>query len=229
MSGLVAMRVAAFVRGGRALPPLIAAVVLLAVLYGGGPTGAAEGYGVSAVVLFPVLAWQSKLLLDAEPDVQRHLARVAVGPRREWSAGLLAAAAAGLVVVAVAMVTPWLLRGMRPALDGEPSLPAGLALGGWAHLLAVPAAVALGALASRAVTRGVLAGVTVLVSGGVLAVVLGLRDSVAPWLVPPLMPAARALGGAGPTAAEVALLTARALAWAAVAGAGYAWLRRRRA
>ncbi len=229
MSALVAMRVAAFVRSGRAVMPLVATAIVLAVLYGGGRTGAPDGYGVSALILFPVLAWQSKLLLDTDPDVQRGLARVAVGPRREWSAGLLAAALAGLFLVAVALVTPWPLGGMRGPLDGEPSLGAGIALGVWAHLLAVPAAVALGALASRAVTRGVVAGVLVLVGGGVLAIVLGLRDSVAPWLVPPLMAAARALGGAGPTAADVLMLTAHAVAWAASAVAGYAWLRRRRA
>ncbi len=229
MSALVAMRVAAFVRSGRAVLPLIAAGIVLAVLYGGGQTGAPDGYGVSALVLFPVLAWQSKLLLDAEPDVQRRLARVAVGARREWSAGLFAAALAGLGLAVVALVTPWLLGGMRGPLDGEPSFGAGIALGAWAHLLAVPAGVALGALASRAVTGGVLTGATVLVGGAVLVVVLGLRSSVAPWLVPPLMATARALRGAGPAAADLALLTGWALAWAAVAGAGYAWLRRRRA
>ena len=57
----------------------------------------------------------------------------------------------------------------------------------------MPAAVALGALASRAVTRSVRNGVTVLVTGAVLVVVLGLSGSVAPWLVPPVMATARAL------------------------------------
>ncbi|GAA0795292.1 hypothetical protein [Spirilliplanes yamanashiensis] len=229
MSALVAMRLTAFVRGGRAAVPLIAALVVLGVLYGGGQAGVAEGYGVSAAVLFPVLAWQSKLLLDAEPDVQRHLARVTLGERREWTAGLLAALAAGLVTAAIAMAAPWVTGGMRTPRGAEPPLAVGLALGVWAHLLALAAGVALGALACRAVTRGVLPGVAVLVTGGVLGIVLGLRGSIAPWLVPPLMPAARALTDTGPTAAEVGLLTAHAVAWAAAVIAGYAWLRRRRA
>nr|BFE76683.1 hypothetical protein GCM10020092_099840 [Actinoplanes digitatis] len=71
MSALVRMRLAGFVRSGRALAPVIAAVVVLAVVHGGGQSAAAPAYGYSAVMLFPVLAWQAKLLLDAEPDVQR--------------------------------------------------------------------------------------------------------------------------------------------------------------
>ena len=37
------MRLAAFVRSGRALPPLIAALVVLGVIYGGGPSPAGAG------------------------------------------------------------------------------------------------------------------------------------------------------------------------------------------
>jgi hypothetical protein len=229
---LVRMRLAAFLRSGRALAPVITALVVLGIIHGGGPSSAASAYGYSAAMLFPVLAWQTKLLLDAEPDVQRRLARLTVGARREAAAGLLAATVLGLVFCAVAMLVPWwpfhAIRG--PAAGSpEPSLAAGVALGVLAHLLAVPVAVTLGALASRAVTRTVRNGVTVLVSGAVLAVVLGLSGSVAPWLAPPVLATARALATDRlPSAGRLGLLTVWTVGWCAVLLAGYGRLRRSR-
>lgn len=231
MIALVTMRLSGYVRTGRALPPLLAGLIVLGVLYGGGQAQAGEAYGVSAVVLFPVLAWQSKLLLDVEPDVQRRLALVMVGDRRrELAAGLLAAALVGLVTVGIALVMPWPLNGIAhgPRHPGDLPLAEGMALGAWAHLLVLPPAVALGALASRATTRSTGYGVAVLATGVVGAIVLGLTNSVAPWLAPPMMATARAATrGAGVT--TVTLLTVHAVGWAAVALAGYVWLRRWRA
>jgi len=238
MTALARMRLASFARSGRALAPLIAALIALAVLYGGGEAQAAEAYGVSAVVMFPVLAWQTKLLLDAEPDVQRRLALVAGGsPVGEVSAGLLAGAAAALVSVVVALVAPWLVGGITgPAKPTDLSLGAQLAIGAWAHLVTVPAAVMLGALASRAVTRGVAYGLTTLAVGVVATLALGLKGSAVPWLVPPVMATARAAGGAtvtggataGPGLTALLAVSGHALAWTAVAVAGYVWLRRTR-
>ncbi|MEU8022318.1 MULTISPECIES: hypothetical protein [Micromonospora] len=229
MTALVRLRLAGFLRTGRAVAPLLAGLLALGVLYGGGRAQPAEAYGVSAVVLFPVLAWQTKLLLDVEPDVQRRLALVLAGAAREWAAGLLAALVAGLGTVAVALAFPWLVGGVTgQAEPGGPSVAAGVALGVWAHLLALPAAVALGALASRAVTGSAGYGVAVLALGAVGSLVLGLSASVAPWLAPPVLPVARATA-AGPSPASVALLTAWAVAWSATALAGYAWRRRARA
>jgi hypothetical protein len=226
MTALVAMRVAGFVRGGRALAPLIAVLVELGVIYGGGASPAAVAYGYSAAALFPVLAWLTKLLLDTEPDVQRRLARLAVGPRREATAGVLAAILLALVVCLAAMAAPWLFHGIKTSTDLGP----GIALGVLAHLLAVPPAVAVGALASRAVTGSVRLGLTVLVVAAVLVVVLGLTGSVAPWLVPPVMATARALSGRHlPSLDRLVLLTAWATGWCVVAFAGYGWLRRARA
>ena len=228
MTALVRMRLAGFTVTGRAVAPLLTALVVLATIYGGGAQQAGEAYGFSALVLFPVLAWQTKLLLDAEPDTQRRLAQVAVGRLgRELAADLLAAAAAAVPVVAVAMVLPWLVGGVQgPQRAGDLTLGAGIALGVWAHLLAVPPAVALGALASRAVTRDVGRGVAVLAGGAVLVFVLGLRASPAPWLAPPLMALARR-ATSGVTTGDIALLTGWALLWAAAAIAGYVALRRR--
>jgi len=232
MIALVRMRLAGFVRGGRALAPMIAALLVLGIIYGGGQSAAAPAYGYSAVMLFPVLAWQSKLLLDAEPDVQRRLARLTVGARREAIAGLLAATLLGLAFSAVAMLVPWwpfhAIRGPLPG-SAEPSTMVGVALGVLAHLLALPAAVALGALASRAVTRTVRNGLTVLVCGAVLAIVLGLSGSIAPWLAPPVMATARALTADKlPPGNTFLLLTGWAGLWCGAALAGYGRLRRSR-
>jgi hypothetical protein len=231
MIALVRMRLAGFVRGGRALAPMILGLVVLGVIYGGGSSQAAPAFGYSAVMLFPVLAWLTKLVLDTEPDVQRRLARLSVGPRREAAAGVLAAAALGLAFCFVAMLAPWPFNAIRGPLPGsrEPALATGVALGVLAHLLAVAAALGLGALASRAVTRTIRNGLIVLVVGSVLAVVLGLKGSIAPWLVPPMMAMARALtADPFPAGGRFVLLTARAAVWSAVALGGYLWLRRRR-
>ena len=229
MTALVRMRLTAFVRTGRALPPIMAALVVLGVIHGGGASQAAPAYGYSAVALFPILAWTAKLVLDTEPDVQRRLARLTVGPGREAVAGLLAAATIGLAFGAAAMLAPWPFGAIRGPEPGEPALITGFLLGALAHLLALLAAVALGALASRAVTGTIRAGVTVLATGSVLVVVLGLSDSIAPWLVPPLMATARALSRQVPPADGTFWLhTAWAGVWCAAVFTGYGWLRRRR-
>ncbi|RKN26949.1 hypothetical protein [Micromonospora musae] len=229
MTALVRLRLAGFLRTGRAVAPLLAGLVALGILYGGGRAQPAEAYGVSAVVLFPVLAWQTKLLLDVEPDGQRRLAQVVAGVRRERWAGLLAAGLAALGTVVVALVFPWLVGGVTAVVEpGGRSVAVGIVLGIWAHLLAVPPAVLLGALASRACTGSAGYGVAVLALGGVGAIVLGLSGSAVPWLVPPIMATARATTGAL-TAPTAALLTCWAAAWSAVVLAGYLWWRRSRA
>ena len=225
MIALTRMRLSGFVRGGRALPPAIAVLVVLGVIYGGGASSAAIAYGYSAAALFPVLAWLTKVLLDAEPDVQRRLARVSVGPAREAVAGVLAAILASLIVCALAMGAPWLFHG----IDTSHALVSGIVLGILAHLLAIPPAVALGALASRAVTGTVRTGVAVLVTAAVLVVILGLKGSWAPWLVPPVMATARALNDSGtPPLGTLTLLIAWAVLWTGAAFTGYAALRRTR-
>ncbi|BCJ77522.1 hypothetical protein CS0771_70660 [Catellatospora sp. IY07-71] len=229
MIALTGMRLRAFVRTGRSVAPLIAALAVLSVLYGGGRAEAGEAYGASALILFPVLAWQTKILLDVEPDVQRRLARVAAGSAaREITAGLLAAAVAGLGTIVIALALPWLVQGVKPDPAGLGGDVAAVALGFGVHLLALLPAVALGGLACRAVTRSAGNGVAVLVTGSVLAIVLGLQGSPVPWLVPPLMATAR-FTASGSGAATALWLTAHALLWSAAALALYSRLRRTRA
>ena len=233
MNALARMRLAGFVRTGRSLAPLLAALAALLIVYGGGQARSAEAYGFSALVLFPVLAWQTKVLLDVEPDVQRQLARVAIGSAtRETVSGLLAAAGAGAGVIAIALALPWLINAIELA-EGE-TLAGSLAVGLLAHLLAMAAGIVLGALASRAVTGSTSIGLAVLVGGSVLTIVLGLQSSPAPWLVPPLMDLTRVLGRTVDDRAAIdpgrlLLTTGQALLWTAVAVTGYLRLRQRRA
>lgn len=229
MAPLIRMRLAGFVRTGRAAAPLVAALAVLSILYGGGKAQAGEAYGVSAAVLFAVLAWQTKILLDVEPDVQRRLGRVGVGGAgREIAAGVVAAVLAGLPVILIALVLPWLVGGVTgPQHAGDPPLAEGIALGVWAHVLLLLPAVALGALASRAVSGQAARGLAILVGGVIMAIVLGLKNSPAPWLAPPVMATARdTVGGADPVA--VAVASAWGVLWAAVVVAVYARLRARR-
>jgi hypothetical protein len=230
MIALIRMRLIAFTRTGRAFAPLVAVLVVLGILYGGGRAQAGEAYGVSAAIMFTVLAWQTKILLDVEPDVQRRLARVLVGGvDRELFAGLLTAFVAALPMIAIALVLPWLLGGVTtPQKADDPPLAEGIVLGVWAHLLLLVPAVALGALASRAVSRNTGRGLLILLVGAVGALVFGLKSSPIPWIAPPVMQTARDTVG-GADLAHVAVATAWALIWAAVALAGYRWLRRDRA
>jgi hypothetical protein len=228
MSALVLLRLTGFVRTGRALAPLLSVLVVLGVIYGGGRAQAGEAYGFSAAVLFPVLAWQTQILLNAEPDVQRQLSIVAVGGRgRELAAGLLAALVPALAMVALVLAVPWPIGGITgPEEPGDPSLASGVTAGVWAHLLLVPPALLLGALASRAVVGNAARGLAILAGGTVLAFVLGTKSSPVPWLMPPLLPTARATV-AGLDAPALALQTAVALAWTLAASAAYTALRRR--
>jgi hypothetical protein len=232
MTTMVTLRLRAYLNLYVAIAPTLTGLILLAVLYGGGVARAEEAYGVSAVVLFPVLAWQTKILLDAEPDLQRRLFRVAAGSaHREIGAGLLAAAITAVPTIALAMLMPWIFSGVGSvAVPGQPE-PLGLggavAVGIWAHLLAVAPAVGVGAWASRPITRTAGTAITVLVGTTVLAIVLGLNFSPIPWVAPPLLPTARA-ANLGASTVEMIALTLWAALWGAVAIWGYWRLRLRR-
>jgi hypothetical protein len=174
-------------------------------------------------MMFPVLAWQTKLLLDTEPDVQRRLALVALRSRtREAIGGMSAAALVAVPVVLIALALPWIVDALKPVDVGN-----GLLLGLWAHAIVVPPALALGALSSRVVAGTPGRAAAILAGGIVLALVLGLRSSPVPWLAPPLISAAHTLAQ-GAKGAPLLGLTAWALVWSAVVLSGYGWLRRTR-
>lgn len=226
MIALVLMRLRGYALSGRVVPPLLAGVVVIGVIYGGGPAPAGEAYGFSAMVLMPVLAWQTKMLLDSEPDVQRRLARVVLGSANaEALSGLLAAVVAAVAVVVLALVGPWLLGGITgPAKAGDPSLGTGIGLGIWAHLVMLLPSVAMGAIASRAVTVTAGRGVSVLGGAVVATLVFGLSSSPAPWLVPPALAVTKRASAAFDLAG-VSVVTCWALLWTAVATGGYLLVR----
>jgi len=224
----------AYVRTQVAFAPLLAALIVLGIFYGGGQASPTEAYGMSAVILFPVLAWQVKILLDAEPDVQRRLARVSVGSGgREVAAGLAAGAVTAIPTILAGLVLPWLFGGVgighQSASGPAPaSLGVALVVGVWAHSLALLGALGLGAMASRAISRSNGIAVTVLAGGAIATVLLGLKASPIPWLAPPMMAVARF--GAGELSLAGGLgLSVWAVVWCAVALAGYVLLRRNRA
>ncbi|WP_018350680.1 hypothetical protein [Longispora albida] len=224
MNALIRMRLTGFVRGQRGLIAPAGILLLLAAIQAGEPGSAAEVYGLSAMLLFPVLAIQVKLLLDAEPDGQRGLAAVALGShRREVTAGLAAAALTAGPVIAASLVLPWLVGGIR----SSDLSPRSLVVGAWAHLIFVPAAVAIGAWASRAVTRAAGPGALLLAGAVVVTAVLDQRWSPVPWLVPPMLTVPRALNDNAGTG-TLLVITAVALAWSAVTLGGYTWYRLRR-
>jgi hypothetical protein len=220
------LRLAGYVRSYAAIAPTLAGLVVVSLLYGGGIALAGEAYGVSALVLLPVYAWQTKILLDGEPDVQRRLVRVSVGSaEREIGAGLLAAAVTTVPTTVLGLALPWAFHGVKV---GPRGLAVDLTTGVWTHTLAAAAGVALGAWASRAVARTAGIAVCVLAGGSVLALVVGLAHPPAGLLAPPLVTVARHTAANNLTAAGVAGLTGWGVSWAAVVLAAYWWLRRRR-
>jgi hypothetical protein len=130
------------------------------------------------------------------------------------------------------MVLPWVFHSVGPvSLPGQEAplgLGAALLVGLWAHLLVVPAAIALGAWSSRAVTHTRALTVVGLVAGSLFAILLGVSGSPVPFLAPPLMATARA-ANEGVTFVGGALLTVWALVWATAMLAGYWRVRLRRA
>src|SRR5262245_63863313 len=135
MTALVRMRLAAYVRTQVAFAPFLAALVVLGIFYGGGQAQPEEAYGVSAVVLFPILAWQAKILFDVEPDVQRSIAATAIGSRvREIVCGIGAALATAVPLILIALAAPWLLNAVVPPPSGG-CVTSSLLYGLWVHLL----------------------------------------------------------------------------------------------
>ena len=226
MTSLIRMRIFAFVRSGRIVAPMVTALVAILAQSGGGKAPAGEAYGLSAYILLPMLAWQTKALLDTEPDVARRLVIVTVGRRRELVAGLIAATVMALVTIVLALVMPWLIGGIK--VRTHPSVATGITLGIWAHLAVVPPALALGALASRVVTQSAGFGALALVGGWLLVVIAGLPRSPVRWIVPPLINIAKA-ARTHIEAGRVIGLTAWSVAWALIAVSAYVTLRRSRA
>jgi hypothetical protein len=223
------MRFGGYARSQRVLAPVLASLALLGVLQVGGAASAVDAYGVSAVGLFGIFAWQAKLALDTEPDAQRQLSQLAVGSaRREVAAGLLTASLTALPTILVGLVAPWVTGTIRLAEtvtigDNINSILFGI----WVHLISAIPAIAVGAYASRAVTRARGWGVSMLVGASVMVLVLGLNGAgPLRWLVPQIVGAIKA-GNDGDLLTGL-VITVHAIVWSALFLAAYLVLRARR-
>jgi hypothetical protein len=205
------------------LAPVLATLGILAAIHNGGRSTPTEVYGFSAIVLFGIMGWQVKLAFDTEPDSQRQLSYLAVGSaRRDVTAGLISAALTALPTIAVGVAAPWIAG----VIDADSPGPA-VALGLWIHFVAAVPAVAIGAIASRPITRTRGWGVTVLVGATVLVLVLGVADVPGiRWLAPQLVGAMRAARRGD--VIDSALITLHAIVWSALLLLGYFGLRNRR-
>lgn len=227
VAALARMRFSGYARSQRVLAPVLATLVVLTVVHTGGAGPAYEVYGFSAMALFGVLAWQSKLAFDTEPDSQRQLSFLAIASaRREVGAGLLAAAVTAVPTIVVAVGLPWFVDAVKVEPGVGPALSA-VALGVWIHIVAAVPALAVGAIASRPITQTRGWGVATLVGATVVVLVLDVSElKIVRWLVPQLMgPSKSAEHG---DVLYGVIVTAHALVWAAVLVGAYLLLRQRR-
>jgi hypothetical protein len=229
MIAVIRFQLSGYVRSVRALHPVIALALLLAIVFssplGGTPAqirqGALTAVADLAALVFPICAWAARGLLDTEPDVQRHVTAVTAGRRRAVLAGYAAAYAFSVVLALIAPLYPLSQAagsglGVRDVLLSLALLP-----------LSALAATALGALTSRAVIPSPGTSILVLLGACGLNLILGLGPLRV--LTVPMIEWMRAAGhGPSDLAAAFPWLALRTLAWAAVGGALYAWLRRTR-
>jgi hypothetical protein len=127
----------------RWLPPVFVYLAVTGVLYGGDPGTPLPPYGVSAMVLFPLAAWVTVVLVNNEDPVQRHVTMAAVGGWRRLLGGLVAAA---LVLNGVLV----LLATLVPAvIHHHPYALSDVVLGFTAHAISAVTGVGLGVLCAR--------------------------------------------------------------------------------
>jgi hypothetical protein len=208
------MRFGGYARSQRVLAPVLATLVLLTMLQVSGGGSPADAYGMSALVLFSIFGWQAKLSLDTEPDVQRQLSLLAVGSgRREIAAGLVAAGLTTVPTILAGLLAPW-LTGAMEVPPGAGGAVRALLFGLWVHVLAAVPGVAVGAWASRPITRTRGWGAVTLVGISIGVLVLDLTPGPQTWLVPQLVGAVRA--GQTGSVLSGAVITVHALIWSAL-------------
>src|SRR4051812_17010414 len=150
---VIRFHLSGYIRSVRALHPVLALALLLAIVFssplGGTPAqvrqGALNAVADLAVLVFPICAWAARALLDTEPDAQRHVSAVAAGRRRAVVAGSAAAYIFSGVLALIASIYP-LAQAAGSGLDVQ-TVVLSVAL----LPLSALAATAVGALTSRAV------------------------------------------------------------------------------
>lgn len=89
-------------RSQRYLPPVLAHILVLAVVFGGDPGPALPAYSIAAVTLYPVAAWVAVACANAEDPMLRTVTVVSAGGWRQ--VGTAVTALASLVVVVLVVV-----------------------------------------------------------------------------------------------------------------------------
>ncbi|HEY0539730.1 MAG TPA: hypothetical protein VGD53_15240 [Actinoallomurus sp.] len=229
MIAVMRFHLSGYLRSMRAPHPVLALALLLAIVFssplGGTPAqirqGALNAIADLATLTFPICAWAARGLLDTEPDAQRHVSAVSAGRGRAIAAGPAAAYVFSAVLALISPVYP-LAEAAGAGLSPQVVLVAVALLP-----LSALAATALGALTSRAVIPSPAISILVLLGACAANVIIGLTPLSA--LTVPMIEWMRAAGH-GPATFTHAfpLLALRTVAWTAIAGALYAWLRRTR-
>lgn len=229
MLAVMRFQLSGYLRSVRALHPVLALFLLLAIVFssplGGTPAqirqGALNAIADLATLTFPICAWAARGLLDTEPDAQRHVSAVTAG---RWTALVAGSAAAYVFSVVLALISP--IVPLVEASGSGLSVPAVLPSVALLPLSAL-AATALGALTSRAVIPST--GTSIIVLLGVCAANLILGLGPLRVLAVPMIEWMRAAGhGPSDLTRVFPAMALRTVAWAAAAGALYAWLRRTR-
>ena len=127
----------------RWLPPVFVYLAMTGILYGGDPGSPRPPYGVSEMVLFPLAAWLTVVLVNNEDPVQRYVTMAAVGGWRRLLGSLVGAAAVlNGVLVLLATFVPALIHHHPYALSD-------ISLGFAAHAISAVTGIGLGVLCAR--------------------------------------------------------------------------------
>ncbi len=104
MSALCRYQLADFLRSQRWVPPLLVYLIEIGLVYSLDAGPAVPAYGVTAVAVFPVAAWLTRMVLTTEDPVAREItAATARGQLRVQAALLVSAGIATLPFVALAI------------------------------------------------------------------------------------------------------------------------------
>jgi hypothetical protein len=216
MTAVARYALADYLRSQRFLPPLVAYLGFLAVLYAVGSGPLLPALGLSAAAVLPVAAWTAVSLHNTEDPLQRPVTVVnARGHTRVVAGKTCAAVVCLLALTAAALIWP-------AAADGRIPTPAALAAGAAAHLACGLTGTALGTCCARPVIRrqGYAFGLACALS---LAALVGRR-------LTPANPAVRLLDANPhtPPGGHLAALAAAALLLLVVLTAAASWAGRRR-
>ncbi|WP_051342480.1 hypothetical protein [Pseudonocardia spinosispora] len=169
-------------RSQRFLLPVLAYLTVVMVLMGGDPGPPPQLWGASVGLLYPISAWLTIVVANAEDPSARHVTVTAAGGWLRVQIGvLITCLGADLILLAAAVLRPLLPLGGTP----YPYTPRMLLIGALAHLAAAGAGTALGLLFGPPIVARI--GWSAVATG--LAVLMTVTQ---PWL-PPVGTAIRTL------------------------------------